>query len=302
MEEEKKELSRLRAEACLKAGLYQEAIDVYQNLVEIYPQDDSFLLSLAWAYHDAGDPENAIHCFESLFDKELARGIFTGFAYDELVRIYRAGNQHDRLVDVCKRAAALQPGDAGLLGDLGDAYLKAGRIETAIEVLNRIVSMEPDAAAGYCRLGEAYMAKGDFAQAEAAYDRAAEIDPEKACSFYCRLTDSYLKAGEHERAGKAISQCLNIRGNEPLYHCLSGDCLIGQGKIAEAGSAYETAISLSPGSEGVFLNRWGNSLASARHYKEAIEVFEKAIEKDGNNPFYLMRLSALSKIRSAPFF
>src|SRR5574340_570920 len=168
MEDEKKEFRRGLAEECLKAGRYQEAVVIYQKLVEACPRDDSFLLSLAWAHHDAGYPEKAVACFESLFNKELARGVFTGFAYDELVRIYREGKQYDRLVDVCKRAAHVQPADAGLLGELGDAYLKAGRIEEAIEVLNRIIMREPDGAYGYCRLGEALVAKGAFSEGESA--------------------------------------------------------------------------------------------------------------------------------------
>ena len=266
---------RQRAEECLKAGKYREAIILYQTLIAACPDEESLLLALAWAYHDGGNREKAINCFEIIFNKELSRSVFTGFAYDELVRIYKGEGQYERLVDVCERAAAAQPQDMALLAELGAAYMKAGRTEDSITVFKKITGWEPDAASIYCLLGEAFIAKGEFAQAEAACSRAAEIDPEAACSFYSRLAHCYLRAGESERAEALFRKCQEAGGQNPLYHCSIGDCLIAQGKLAEAKTSYETAISLHPGSAEAFYNRWGNSLASAHYHHEAKEVFSK---------------------------
>ena len=266
---------RQRAEECLKAGKYREAIILYQTLIAACPDEESLLLALAWAYHDGGNREKAINCFEIIFNKELSRSVFTGFAYDELVRIYKGEGQHGRLVDVCERAATAQPQDTALLAELGAAYLKAGRTEDSIRVFKKITGLEPDAAPIYCLSGEAFIAKGEYAQAEAACIRAAEIDPEAACSFYSRLAHCYLRAGESERAETLFRKCQEAGGENPLYHCSIGDCLIAQGKLAEAKTSYEMAIYLNPGSAEAFYNRWGNALASAHYHHEAMEVFSK---------------------------
>ncbi len=289
-EEEKKGAACLEAEACLQAGRYQEAISIYRTLVEAYPAEDSFLLALAWAHYDSGARDKASDCFEKLFNRELTRPVFTGFAYDELVRLYRETGQYDRLVAVCKRAAEAQPEDMDILGELGDAYLRAGQARVATAILKSITAREPACAAAHCRLGEALTGAGEYVQAESAYERAVELEPEAACLFYGRLANGYMKVGEHARAERIINKCLAIRGDEPLYHCLAGDCLIGQGEITAAGAAYSRAIALSPSSEGLFLNRWGNTLAQASHHQEAIEVFKRAFAKDAN-PLYLLRLS-----------
>jgi len=230
---------------------------------------------LAWAYHDGGNREKAINCFEIIFCKELSRSVFIGFAYDELVRIYKGESRYERLVDLCERAVTAQPQDPALLAELGAAYLKAGRTEDSIRVFKKITGLEPDAASIYCLLGEAFIAKGEYAQAEAACTRAAEIDPEAACSFYSRLAHCYLRTGESERAERLFKKCQEAGGQNPLYHCSIGDCLIAQGKLAEAKTSYETAISLHPGSAEAFYNRWGNALASAHYHQEAKEVFSK---------------------------
>jgi tetratricopeptide (TPR) repeat protein len=248
-------------------------IEIYRKLVADSPEEDSLLLALAWAYHDAGSPEEAIQCFEQLFAKELSRKVFTGFAYDELVRIYKARGQYDRLVAVCERAAAAQPDDTLLLGELGAACLKARLIEKSREICHRIIAREPDSAATYCLLGDVHLAAGEFAPAEKAYRRAAGIDPEAAGAFYGRLAASYSRIGEHQREEKILRRCLKIIPLDPMYHCRLGDCLIKQGELAAAAAAYEKAIALSPASADVFHHRWGNTLAAAHYHQEAMVVF-----------------------------
>ncbi len=150
-------------------GRHAEAIPLYRKLVETFPDEESHLLALAWALHDSGNPEEAAACFERLFQKELARKLFTGFAYDELVRIYREGKNWEGLISVCERAAAAQPEDVGLLKTLGDAYLAAERAADAVRVFERLTALEPDAPENWCALGNARLAAGDPGEAEAAY-------------------------------------------------------------------------------------------------------------------------------------
>lgn len=261
------------AEACLQAGNYPAAIDIYLKLVADYPAEESLLLALAWAYHDASCPDKAIQYFEQLLAKELSRKVFTGFAYDELVRIYKASSQYERLVDVCARAVAAQPDDTMLLSELGAACLQAGMTQEARKACRRIIALEPDRASVYCLLGEAHLAAGEFAQAEKAYSRAARIDPDAAGSFLGRLAASYGRIGERQREEKILRRCLKIMPLDPLYHCRLGDCLINQGQVASATAAYEKAIALSPASADVFHHRWGNALAAAQYHQEAIAVF-----------------------------
>jgi len=120
--EEKTRRYRALVEECLKAKRFEEAISFYRQLIDLNPGDNSYRLGLAWAYHDCGKADQAVACFEQVFEKELQRRIFTGFAFDELVRIYKESKKYDRLVDVCERAMAAQPEDVALLGELGDGH------------------------------------------------------------------------------------------------------------------------------------------------------------------------------------
>jgi tetratricopeptide (TPR) repeat protein len=290
-EERKTDYCRSLADEFIKAKRYDDAILLYRELVEMHPGEDSFLLSLAWAYHDSGRQGDAIVCFERLLSVELERKIFTGFAFDELVRIFKERGDYERLIDICKRAVAAQPDDIALLNDLGDAYLKAGKASESVRVFKKMAEMEPDASAIYCSLGNAFVQAGNFDGAEAAYRRAVEIDPSEAGPFYNKLANVYFNEGHDERAEITFRKCLEFRFDDPMCHCGLGDVLVKRGKIDDAQGVYEKAVDLHHASAGAYYNRFGNSLARGNHHNQAIEAFKKAIAADPRNPFYYVHLA-----------
>jgi tetratricopeptide (TPR) repeat protein len=289
--EEKTQRYRTLVEEYLKAQRFEEAITFYRQLIDLNPGDDSYRMGLAWAYHDSGKAEQAIVCFEQIFEKELRRRIFTGFAFDELVRIFKENKNFDRLVDVCERAAAAQPEDIALLGELGDAYIKAGRPGDAVRIFEKMTAMEPDASAFFCSLGQARIMNSDFTGGEAAYGLAMSIDPDKAGSFFSRMAHVYLDAGQMEKAEEAFRQGLAEHKGETLLLMGLGDVLIQQGKLSEGSAVYERIAEQDHNAAGVYLNRLGHTLARAHYHHEAVGVFKKAIALDAQNPFYHIALS-----------
>ena len=153
---------------------FDEAIELYLQLIEMNPGDESLTMSLAWAYNDSGKTERAIETLEGLLKKELQRRVFTGFAFDELVRIYREQENYGRLVDICEGAVKAQPDDPALLKTLGDSSLRGGKIERAIEVFEMLTGMEPDSAVPFCDLGNAHIADAVL-QSEAVWCRRGHV-------------------------------------------------------------------------------------------------------------------------------
>ncbi|MBA4396642.1 MAG: hypothetical protein C0394_04570 [Syntrophus sp. (in: bacteria)] len=287
---EKTQRYRTLVEECLKAQRFEEAIAFYRQLIDLNPGDDSYRVGLAWAYHDSGQQEQAVACFEEIFEKELRGRIFTGFAFDELVRIFKEGKKYDRLVDICERTVAAQPEDIALLGELGGAYLKAGRAKDAVSIFEKMTAMEPDDSAFFCSLGQARIMNHDFAGGEAAYRRAAAIDPDKAGSFLGRMAHVYQDAGQLEKAEETLRQTLAGHSGDPMLLMGLGDVLIRQGKLEEGSAFYERILDLDRKSAGVYLNRLGHTLARAHCHREAVSAFKRAIAHDPQNPFYYMAI------------
>ena len=275
----------------MSAGRPAEAVPIYRKLVAGHPDEDSLLLALAWALHDSGETAEAAVCFEELFRKELSRKLFTGFAYDELVRIYREEKNGEALVSVCERAAVAQPEDIGLLRTLGEAFLIAGKADLAVRVFQKLTGLEPDAPENWCSFGEGWLAAGEPAQAETAYNRAAEIDRAAETLFFSRLADGLLRAGYPERATAVWERSLAVRPDEPFSWMGLGDGLIRLGKPDAAAEAYSRAADLRPLAAGASWNRLGNGLSKEGLHAHAAAAFAKAIAAEPGNPVYPLRLA-----------
>ena len=278
------------ADQRMREGRYEEAIELYHKLAKINPENDSIAMSLAWAYMDSGRLPDAVLCLEKLLEKELKKKIFTGFAFDELVKIYRNEGDYERLVIICEAAVAAQPDDISLMTTLGNSYLGAGKTNRAVEIFETLTKKDPDAPAFFRSLGNAHVAAGDFEKAEDAYNSAISVEPMDAHRFYNELGNVLSHAGQYDRARTALRRSLDCYPAQPLVHCDLGDIFARQGKLDDAKLSYETAANLDPASSGGYYNRLGNTLAEEHHHKMAIDAFEKAVSADPHNPFYYLGL------------
>ncbi|MCX5835092.1 MAG: tetratricopeptide repeat protein [Deltaproteobacteria bacterium] len=279
------------AERYMKEGRHEEAIDLFKKLAAQHPGEDSYVFRLALAFKDAGKLEDAIECLEGLLEKELKRKVFTGFAYDELVRIFRQEGQHSRFVDVCERAVNAQPEDPALLFTLGDAYIRAGQAGKAIEIFSSLTGMDPDSTLYFSHLGLAFIAAGDLDRAREAYEKSITIDPESAALVHHKMGVALSHYGYHEKAESAFRDAIKRNPGESLYFCDLGDALVKMGRIEEAAAVYDEAVRKGSSSAAAYLNRFGKSLLRENKFREAIEVFKRAVEKEPGTPFYALHLA-----------
>jgi Flp pilus assembly protein TadD len=278
------------ADGLASEGRYEEAVEIYNRLVRDDPGSDSLLMSLAWAYRDWGKEEEAVGCLETLFEREIRRRVFTGFAFDEMVRLFREKGMHDRAVSLCERVAEAQPEDPALLCTLGEAYLRAGRGDRAVGVFLKLAEMEPEASAYLCLLGNAYALAGDPEKAVESYEKAAVLEPGKSHVFFCRLGNQFARSGNLEWGERILRRAIGEKPDDPLSHCSLGDVLIRLGRIDEAQKAYDRAIALDGPSREGYLNRMGKSLLEEGRTGEAAAVFEVLCSLSPGNPIHRRNL------------
>jgi tetratricopeptide (TPR) repeat protein len=275
-----------RAEQFLREGRHPEAIALYETIHKNHPEEESILLMLAWAHYDNGNTEKALSYLETILDRELKRKIFTGFAFDELVRVYKQERKFDKVVEICQRAVEVQPNDVGLLAELGNAYLNAKKSEEACRIFENLINLESDNPAFYCRWGEALFASGKLSESQAAYRRAAEIDPEEADRYHFQLANLFHNTGNNNEALKLLEVSITVNPSNSLYYCSLGDIFIALGRIVDAQAAYKTAIQYDNAGTGAYFNRLGHAFLKAMYFSQAIEAFKSAIEFDAAQPYY----------------
>jgi tetratricopeptide (TPR) repeat protein len=293
MIEENKTIKEIDSvENLLRQGNYHEAIVLCEEIHKAYPEEESVLLMLSWAYYDSGDTKQAIEHLNTLLGRELKRKVFTGFAFDELVRIYKQEKNFHKLVEICKRAVAVQPEDVGLLIELGNAYLRSDQAKKACGIYEKLIGIENDNPSFYCYWGEALFAAGLIQESEKAYLRASEIDPEQPDHYYFKIAVLFQRAGNHREAERLLNKCISASSANPLYHCSLGDSLVGLGQIPKALKAYEMAVRYDNSGAGAYYNRLGHALMKTNYFSEAVKAFKSAIAHDAAQPYYLSLAAA----------
>jgi tetratricopeptide (TPR) repeat protein len=282
-----------KAEKFLRQGKYSEAIALYEELHRAYPEEESVLLMLAWAYYDSGATTQAVEYLEILLARELSRKIFTGFAFDELVRIYRQEKKFDKLTEICTVALAAQPEDIGLLTELGNSFLQAGKADDACRIYRKLITLENDNPSFYCLLGEALFAAGSTGESKDAFSAAAKIDPDQADYYYYKSADLFARGGHHIEAQTLFSRCITANPSKPIYYCCLGDVLISLGEVKKAIIAYETAAQKDHAGAGAYYNRLGNTFMKEKLFDRAADAFQKAINYESLLPYYQNLATAL---------
>jgi tetratricopeptide (TPR) repeat protein len=293
MIEEKKTKRKVdSAEDLLKQGKYREAIALCEEIHKEYPEEESVVLMLAWAYYDSGETQQAIKYLNLLLERELKRKIFTGFAFDELVRIYRQEKDFHKLTEICERAVGAQPEDIGLLTELGNAYLQSGEAKRACDIYEKLIGIESDNPVFYCQWGEALFAAGLIKESEKAYLKASEIDSDQPDRYYFKIAVLFQQVGNYRESEKLLNKCIAVNPSNPLYYCSLGDILVGQGQLQDAQAAYETAVQCDNSGAGAYYNRLGHALMKTNNFSQAVEAFKSAITYDPVRPYYLNLASA----------
>ena len=122
-----------------KLGKFDEAIDLYERALEIWPNSDRGYLNLADALAMTGRTREAIACYG--------------------------------------KALELQPDDAAVHFNLAVTLLEDGRRTDAIHHLRRAIEIKPRFAKAHYRLGQILSESGECAEGEQHISKAVKIDP-----------------------------------------------------------------------------------------------------------------------------
>ncbi|HEY0233013.1 MAG TPA: type IV pilus biogenesis/stability protein PilW [Dokdonella sp.] len=131
--------------------------------------------------------------------------------------------------------------------ELGQTYLRQGKLEMAQEKLNTALSFDPDYVNAHTVLAVLYENIGDQAKAEEHYKRAAQLKPKSGAeqnnygTFLC-------KVGRYDEAQGYFDRAIA----DPFYQTPavaltnSGTCLLHAGKRDEAERRLRLALDKSP--------------------------------------------------------
>jgi predicted O-linked N-acetylglucosamine transferase (SPINDLY family) len=189
------------------AGRFDEAEQIYRQILEMVPQEVDALHLLGVVAHQTGRNEEAL----GYINQALALNYGSAAFHNSLGAVYRALGRLSEAVESYQQSVRLKPDFAKAHNNMGRALCDLGRLEEAVASLRWAIVLKPDYANAYQNLGIALRNQGQLAEATTCYRRAIELRP----------------------------------SSWEAHNCL-GNVLKDQGQTAEAIASYERALQLAP--------------------------------------------------------
>ncbi len=292
-------------------GAYERSLATGQ--AQINEKKIEVLYSLGVVYFKLDKWDKAVDVLKQVvtLSPEHARG------YEVLGKAQVKLRQYLTAVDSLTQALALKPHAAGIYQELGTAYLNLKAYPEAIENFNNAIKFGPPRyAEPHYGLGTAYLRLGDreksrsemliFQQLQkefAEYERLTRltrVEPENL-EGWAGLAKLLMNQKNYGEAVRVLQKCLELAPNNPnFYHGLSQAFInLNYPKLAQEAARKALELvetqpkSTPPDVLAVLYNTLGSTYAMQGDVPQAINAFRKAVEFDGEQPYYHLNLSKL---------
>ena len=215
----------------VEAQEYSDAIVLLNNMIEIDPEDEKRLATLALCYQHLKDFNSAIE------------------AYNKVL--------------------AIKPDYADAYYNMGNALKDQGKLEEAIEAYNKALAINPDHADAYNNMGITLKDQGKLEEAMEAFNKALAIKPDNA-DAYNNMGITLKEQGRLEEAIEACNKALAIKPDYAQAYNNMGNALQDQSKLEEAIEAYNKALAIKPDYAKAFWNLSGTAenISEAKNWVE----------------------------------
>ena len=236
-----------RATELNQGGRKEEAVAMLQSVIARRPDTADAYMSLAYAFWEAGDPQQAI----AVLEKGLASG-----APDRDIRIrlgiYLAESHTDSMKAI-RLLEGMSSEDVEALNGLGVAYGDAGRFEDAMRTFRQILTLDSTNGLAYQNLASIVLRQALASRSEP--DRRARLQEAEA----------------HARKAIEVDPAL------PDAYTTLGVALSTTGRKGDAIASWKRAVELDGSQFNALYNLW-LELASAGRRDEAVRYGRQFVE------------------------
>ncbi|MDA8883347.1 tetratricopeptide repeat protein [Planktomarina temperata] len=155
---------------------YSGAVMLLKRMIEIEPENEKRLTTLALCYQHSKNFDLAIEAY----NKALAINPVNVAAQINLGSAFKEKGKLEEAIEAYKKAIIIKPGSVEAYNNLGITLIEQGNLEEAIEACNEALAIKPDYANAYNNIGNAHKRQGKLEEAIRAYNKALAIKPDYA--------------------------------------------------------------------------------------------------------------------------
>jgi serine/threonine protein kinase/Flp pilus assembly protein TadD len=186
---------------------YDKAIEAFNKLVELYPDDNIANNYLGNIYDSIEEWDKALERHEIAFKGQ--RDILNCRV---LAGDYEKKGLYDEARRVWEDYLQTEPDAPQAHADLGRNYLCQGNYELALEEADKAFLLNPRHQDSFSLKGDIYHLMGNFGRAEEEYRKILELSGDKSTHLFpkFRLADLYLAQGKIEKADRETEGAISL--------------------------------------------------------------------------------------------
>ena len=189
-------MQRTLAQQYVQRNEVKKAIDIYEKLAEVMPEDLESRAQLANLYSRQNKHDKAVDTWKALLDIDPENTKYQ----DGLVYSYQAADKTPEALELAQQYIEADTENGVHYARLAKLYAAEDRVDDAIETFKKAVERNPGDGQVHRQLGQLYLRKNDLEAAEKAFKDAIQYTGQEweRRSIERQLTSIYRRQGKLE--------------------------------------------------------------------------------------------------------
>lgn len=275
---------------------FEKADQAFKKLVSSQPSNGTCYFYEGENFFDWEKMDSA----KAAYQKGITINATNALNYVGLGKIqWYNGDTKDAMDNFYKAKVLSKSKDAVVLDKIAEVYINAPHkdITTALELLNQASTLNPDNADIFIDIGDAYLAQNDGSNAVTYYDKATSINPKSALGTL-RLGQLYGRARNYDLSFQYFQKATKIDSTFAPAYREKAEMLYSAGRYDEAIAQYQKYLQLNDAVDA--RTRYASFLFLAKKYKESVAELQKIMAKDTSN-VVLYRLLAYAQYETGDY-
>jgi tetratricopeptide (TPR) repeat protein len=202
-----RERLRIQGDFYNASGNRARAIETYEKILDLYPEDWIANNSLGLIYNGMGDLDRGIERLAV----NVRNKVENPYSYENISFAYRAKGMYDKTEQILRDYLKNISEHMWIYWQLAHTYLCQGELGLAMAEINNAISLSPENASNISLKGDVYLYREDFDSAEAEFRRLlAKDEPAHQRIGRHDLAHLYLLQGRFEDAKEQVRQGIRL--------------------------------------------------------------------------------------------
>ena len=314
-------------------GHHREAIQCYDEALQLNPQDSKVYNNRGTAYRALGQHEQALKDYDKAielnpwyphaynnrglayralkqyeqavkdFDMVIQLHPWYPYAYNHRGLVYRALGQPEKAIQDFDMSIRLNPKDADSHNNRGLVYGALGDHERAIEDFTEAIRLDPTNAKTSYNRGLAYQMLGKSDEAIHDFDEAIRLDPAYSKAYFNRGI-AVAALGQLLRSLKDLNEAIRLDPEYPHFYNTRGLVYRATGQMEKALQDFDEAIRLNRwfphffNNRGIILRALGRTDQALQDFNEAVKLNPKSAEALFNRAAVLEQIDPRGAVKA----